>query len=606
MQRESILLSPRDKSFDPASDGSAAPGTGLAGRRGVSPRWGAVFRARGGDAERVIAAGRLALAGLSLLAVWLDPADPARFASVSLALLAGYTLYAAGVAALLAAGGSDRAGRLALPCHIADLLAATVVMVVTQGSASPFFAFFVFALVAATLRWQKQGALWTGAAAFSALLVLGASSAVLDPQFELNRFLVRGGYLAVAAGLLAYLGAHEERARADLARLAAWRREVAGSRAEVLEASLAESAAVLRAPRAALVWEEAEEPWCYLALWSPSGFEELRLPPGACDSPVATELAGRDWLWRSRGGVAEPVLLRSAEGLAPWQGAPLHPEVAARLSPGSLLGIALAGEDWQGVLLAVDKPGLGADDLTLGEVVGRQVVSGLEQFRLQRAQVQGAAAEERLRLARDLHDGVVQALAAAGLKLEAVCSLAERDPAAARAGVREVQELLAEEQRGLRAIARGLPVPRGLAAPPEPRLAARLAEVGERVQSQWGIAVALRAAPGLGTVPGPLAQEVGRMLYEALVNAARHGRASEARVEVERHGGELRLCVADDGRGFSFRGSFDLGELAARKIGPLALRERVASLEGRLRVESAPGGARLDIALPIPTGGSGP
>lgn len=606
MKRESTLLSPRDESFDPASDGSAAGPVGPASPEAVRSRSGEAFPVRAGRAEGIIAAGRLALAGLSLLAVWLDPADPARFARVSLSLLCAYALFSAGVVALLAGGGSDRGGRLALPCHLVDLLAATAVMVVTQGSASPFFAFFVFALVSATLRWQKQGAVWTGAAAFAALLFLGASSAVLDPQFELNRFLVRGGYLAVAAGLLAYLGAHEERTRADLARLAAWRREVAGSRGEVLEAALAEAAAVLRAPRAALVWEEAEEPWCYLALWSPEGFEELRLPPGTCDLPVAPELAGRDWLWRNRGGLSGPVLLRSCGGLVPWQGAPLHPGVAERLFPGSLLGIALAGEEWHGVLLAVDKPDLGGDDLTLGEVVGRQVLAELEQFRLQRAQVQGAAAEERLHLARDLHDGVVQALAAAGLKLEAVHSLVAGDPAAARAAVREVQELLAEEQRGLRTIARALPVPRGIAAPPEPRLAARLAEVGERVQSQWGLAVALRAAPGLGTVPGALAQEVCRMVYEALVNAVRHGRACAARVEVERDGGELRVCVADDGRGFSFCGAFDLEELAARKIGPLALRERVASLKGRLRVESAPAGARLDIALPIAPGGTRP
>ena len=108
----------------------------------------------------------------------------------------------------------------------------------------------------------------------------------------------------------------------------------------------------------------------------------------------------------------------------------------------------------------------------------------------------------------------------------------------------------------------------------------------------------------LGAVTQELAREASRIVHEALVNAARHGEASFVRLSVSRAAGELRLAVADNGRGLPFHGVYELAELVSRKIGPMALRERVRALGGTLRIDSSPSGARLDIGLPLPGEGA--
>src|SRR5215211_4122187 len=97
-------------------------------------------------ADRIIALGRVALAGAALFAIWLDPAQPTRHQELTYALLAGYTAYA-----LVVAG-------LALGRHVLDLLVFAALMYLTEGPTSPFFVLLTFAMLSATLRWQWQGA----------------------------------------------------------------------------------------------------------------------------------------------------------------------------------------------------------------------------------------------------------------------------------------------------------------------------------------------------------------------------------------------------------------------------------------------------------------
>jgi signal transduction histidine kinase len=90
---------------------------------------------------------------------------------------------------------------------------------------------------------------------------------------------------------------------------------------------------------------------------------------------------------------------------------------------------------------------------------------------------------------------------------------------------------------------------------------------------------------------------------EGLVNAARHGAASAARVRIE-HGqpDSLNLSIADNGRGFAFVGCYDTEELVRRDLGPKTLRERILALHGSLTLQSGPGGAELRMVLPAIAG----
>ena len=69
--------------------------------------------------------------------------------------------------------------------------------------------------------------------------------------------------------------------------------------------------------------------------------------------------------------------------------------------------------------------------------------------------------------------------------------------------------------------------------------------------------------------------------------------------------GQVRITVADNGRGFPFRGDYDHAALTALRLGPVTLKERVAALGGTLAIASTESGARLEIALPLePAGGA--
>ena len=101
-------------------------------------------------------------------------------------------------------------------------------------------------------------------------------------------------------------------------------------------------------------------------------------------------------------------------------------------------------------------------------------------------------------------------------------------------------------------------------------------------------------------VPPPGAHLVlYRIAQEALNNVAKHARAHRATLRLSREPGRVRLVIRDDGQGFDREGVAGHGA-SERGVGLLGMRERVASLEGRLRVQSRPGqGTRLSLEIPL-------
>jgi signal transduction histidine kinase len=90
------------------------------------------------------------------------------------------------------------------------------------------------------------------------------------------------------------------------------------------------------------------------------------------------------------------------------------------------------------------------------------------------------------------------------------------------------------------------------------------------------------------------------LIREALVNAVRHGDATEVEIQLAGEApGSLAIRIHDNGHGFPFRGRFDHEQLAAMQAGPRMLRERVVARGGSLTLESAADGARLEIAVPV-------
>jgi len=216
------------------------------------------------------------------------------------------------------------------------------------------------------------------------------------------------------------------------------------------------------------------------------------------------------------------------------------------------------------------------------------------------SQERAATRYERSRLARDLHDGVLQSLTGVILQLGALSRVIELDPQAACKRVREIEELIAEEQRDLRVWIQQLHPDALPSMAFNANLAALLDKLCNRVAWQWDLRVELTVGDsGSGMITRTLGDEVYRLVQEALTNVGRHALARVARVKLEMTPGRLHICISDDGCGFPFRGRFDLSTLAARQLGPESLKGRVACLGGEMVLTSDPSGSQLEITLPL-------
>jgi signal transduction histidine kinase len=245
--------------------------------------------------------------------------------------------------------------------------------------------------------------------------------------------------------------------------------------------------------------------------------------------------------------------------------------------------------------ILMTKPALFSQDDRILEGAGRQATAEVNRFfskdRLE--------LDERQRLARELHDGVLQSLAGAALQLEAISRLIDIDTKVAQEHLRAVGEVIAGEQRELRRWIERLQPPSSASIATGTDLATALEKLRERAEWQWGFKVEL-SVDGAGTVPRTLGDEIYRIVQEAFTNAGRHAHARLVRASVTLGTGSdpVRIIVSDDGCGFPFRGVYDHSELAARRIGPRSLRERVALLGGELVITTEHTGPEIDVTLP--------
>jgi signal transduction histidine kinase len=555
--------------------------------------------------ERLIATTRVVMAVAPLLALWLDPSQAAKYALIAYVSLTCYIAYALALA-LVAWRADVFLGRLKLITHAADLAFFSLLIYLTEGPISPFFVYFVFSLVCATVRWEWHGTLWTAMAALTMFTGMGVYAGIVldDPAFKLNRVIVRAVYLAMAAALLGYVGAYRRRVDSNMSKLAAWPRITLGEASALVPNVLGHAADVLNAPRVLMTWEELEEPWIHLALWSRNECHLSREPPDTFEPLVAEPLMGASFLSPDARLPVPTVLYTSSAGLQRWDGAPLHPDLQTRYAVGTVLSTHLRGATFEGRLFFLDMRSLTLDALVLSDIVARQVAADIDQFYLSRRLQQAAVTEERLRLARNLHDGLLQSLTGMSLQLAEVRRLLEKDPHAAREYFLEIQRLIADEQRDLRFLVRELKSDPLDASEADFNLVTRLQAAGEQIKRQWGLRVELGIKLPELRIPRALAHEIYYIVHEALVNAARHACASAVRAELELQNDHVQITIVDNGRGFPFRGRYNLAALISLQLGPMMLKDRIASVGGALVVDSTADGARLDICLPLaPAGG---
>jgi signal transduction histidine kinase len=547
--------------------------------------------------ERQIAAGRLALASFSLLAVWLDPTEPRRYDLDIYWLLSAYVVVSLVLAADTFRGEAPSPYRLLGYC--VDLLTAFAAVFMSAGVDSPLFPLVAFVLFVGTRRWEGRVALWTTVGIVAAFVALGGiTSLARDMVFELNDFIIRTIALALIAVFLIQIKAEEDRKRGEIERLAA-PPDTAGQPLDQLLCRLLEwGAAVIGAPRMILAWEDSEKAWLHLVSWQSGECQHLQESPGTFTPMVAQRLIGAGFLCRHAGSSNGPVLHSSTTGLQRWRGAAVHPALRSRFSMDAVLSLAFEREHVKGRVFFLDKQALTADDLTLGEIVSCHIATRLNHFYLLRRLAEAAVLEERLRLARDLHDGAFHLLTGVALETGQLLRMPRHKLAGAQDRIRQIQDCLSDGQRTLRLLIDSLRMVEPDLPAGEVNLEARLKKLAERLERQWGVEVHWTAAD-CEDVPRAILDEVYLMIHEALVNTARHANATTASVSVTICGEQMRIVVADDGRGFDINGPYDHETLLAGQMGPWTLRERAASLGGTVAIESGPSLTVVEIRIPI-------
>ncbi|MGW0662565.1 sensor histidine kinase [Streptodolium elevatio] len=212
-------------------------------------------------------------------------------------------------------------------------------------------------------------------------------------------------------------------------------------------------------------------------------------------------------------------------------------------------------------------------------------------------------AEERVRIARDLHDLLAHSITLIGVQAGVAAHLA-RQPEPDREVLAAALETIADGCRAARAEVRStLTVLRDPGEGPDQGAVPGLAGVGDLAESVRGAGVDVLVDVALDADADEAAPAVGvaayRIVQEALTNVVRHAQASRVTVDAVREGGLLRLTVADDGRGV-VAGSPEPAD-GPGGFGILGMAERARSVGGTLTAEPGKtGGFTVRAVLPLP------
>jgi signal transduction histidine kinase len=558
----------------------------------------ALYYPYGERTERVISIARVFMAALSLITIYLDRSQPSRYQTAGYSLIAAYLLFAILAAALVWRMHKPVRG-LQVGSHVLDLTMFVVIMYFTEGSTSPFFVYFVFALVVATLRWKTLGAIATAIASLLAFLALGllTSRWLRDPEFQLSRFVVRAVYLAIVTLLLTQFDRFERAIRGELERLAKWHRSDPVDLHTLLESSLPEATEIIGARRGLLIWDEPEEPSRFVAYTGPEGFRFMRRPPDVFSNLVEPTLTDVGFIGSSKAGIVAlerdgEIRSLSVEGI--------DPDLRDEFAITDYVSVPLLGREYRGRLFFLEHPAALVDSLFTAEIMASELLARMGSVRVMTDLRSAAVKEQRVRTALDLHDGLLQSLTAAGLELATVTRELPPQMEEARTKLRHVEGLISNERHELRVLIDEMR-PGGQGLRPFD-LCVRLVELQEFITQHWGIRVRITAddkvLANCSSASNGVAREVYFMAHEGLVNAARHAQATSAELLIARSRGSIRLVVTDDGHGFALQGRHSLEELEALGTGPVALARRVRALNGRLVLDSSEQGARVEITLP--------
>ena len=280
-------------------------------------------------------------------------------------------------------------------------------------------------------------------------------------------------------------------------------------------------------------------------------------------------------------------LIRVPNTLKPasiWDG-PFNRLIIVKLQP---------DERWEGYVSFCD-PEFPRENLAAASLLQRVSLVALKNYEMQSQACAQARIEERLRVARDLHDGVMQSLSISAMRLDEIRRQgAKALNAKSSKALEEAHELLTAEIRRLRLQTKQLRS--GLLTEP---LVPHLSEVIKEFECRTGITTFFTYDVNVDIISTKLALDLVYMVREGLSNVYKHSHSKF--VEVDLTGkDDIHLTISDYGRGFNACSDQSSNRVKAPSGCPRVLHERVTANGGTLLVESQPQhGTRLTINIPI-------
>lgn len=258
------------------------------------------------------------------------------------------------------------------------------------------------------------------------------------------------------------------------------------------------------------------------------------------------------------------------------------------MGPMVLVPLVLRGKPFGTLAIANPVGGVAFDDeaVRLVATFADQASVALEYGRAQRELNRLSVLEERERIGRELHDGVIQSLFSVGMGLQATATRSGDPEVQSRveAAIGEIDGAIRDLRNYIFGLRPGILADR--------QLEQALQDLAREFEEKSGVTAVTDIDGTLAAQLAPRATDLVQLTREALSNVGRHAQAATCRVSLHRRGNEALLEIDDDGRGFDTAapGSGD---------GLRNLKDRAAAIGGRVSVESKAGeGTTVQIAIP--------
>ena len=535
--------------------------------------------------DRMISRMRCVLALASLVIAYVDPSQIARPVALLYLSLVGFCVYSA----LLYVDAGARAGltkAIAASTPWADLAWFTLLIALSSPTESGFFFGYFFAISNASFRWGfRSGLLLT----ISSLLLFSAV-AYLAPSTtppQLGRTLFRPTYLVIFGYLIWYWGGFHVSLTQRLQLLKevtalsnprfGIERTVATVMRRIRAFFEAETCVLLTAVSArdtCGVWRCSKE--------NPDGECESQIPLTSLTDLLS--LKPSEAIVYTRGWPP----IRALSGLPDTDASNQQlRQIAETLNARCFMSVPWTqpGRGDGRLYLTSNRPyRFEHSDVEFLTHVIDQVMPTIENVRLVDQLATDAAETERQRIARDLHDSVVQPYIGLRMGLTAIRQKLQAQQNVL-ADVDHLSHVISLEIDDLRHYLRGLKVP----STPRGVFVEALSRFADRFSDATGIAVDLDVAENL-QLNDRLAAEVFQLIAEAVSNARRHTESDQIRLRVRRQPQLLIVEVEDLGT----------ADRTPQEFAPRSISERVAALGGHVHVQSTDqGGSIVRIQIPL-------